>query len=53
MVLLSDIDVALVREVDGNGATLVAEVDLTDDAGGPRCARVRPPVVRWSATPFG
>jgi len=27
---------------------LRAEIDLTDERGGPRCARVRPPAVRWS-----
>lgn len=27
---------------------LAAEIDLTDERGGPLCARVRPPVVRWS-----
>jgi uncharacterized protein DUF5990 len=36
---------------DGSTAHLVAEVDLSDDQGGPRCARVRPPAVRWSSGP--
>lgn len=27
---------------------LVASVHLTDDRGMPRCARVRPPAIRWS-----
>lgn len=27
---------------------VVADVELTDDSGGPRCARLRPPAVRWS-----
>jgi len=30
------------------GRGLVAEIDLTDQCGGPLCARVRPPGVRWS-----
>jgi hypothetical protein len=28
---------------------LVARVDLTDARGGPRCARVDPPAIEWSA----
>ena len=27
---------------------LAATVDLTDDRGGPRCARVDPPAIAWS-----
>jgi len=30
---------------------LEAVVDLTDDRGGPRCARVDPPAVVWSVPP--
>jgi hypothetical protein len=33
------------------GGRLVAEVGLTDDSGGPRCARVDPPAVTWSVEP--
>ena len=29
----------------GPGATVVATVDLTDERGGPRCARLRPPAL--------
>lgn len=29
---------------------LVARVDLTGDDGGPRCARVDPPAITWSAS---
>ena len=29
-------------------ARLVADVELSDEHGCPRCARVRPPAVRWS-----
>jgi hypothetical protein len=29
--------------------TLLAQLRLTDDRGGPLCAAVRPPGVRWSA----
>ena len=30
---------------------LAATVDLTDDRGGPRCARVDPPALMWSVPP--
>ena len=30
---------------------LAAMVDLTDDRGGPRCARVDPPAIAWSVPP--
>jgi Family of unknown function (DUF5990) len=30
------------------GGDLVAELELTDARGGPVCARVRPPAIRWS-----
>lgn len=33
---------------DGDGATLIADVELTDERGGPRCAQVHPPAIRWS-----
>lgn len=33
----------------GSGA-VVAEVDLTDDCGGPRCARLGPPALRLRAS---
>lgn len=35
---------------DETTARVVADVDLSDEQGGPRCARVRPPAVRWSAS---
>ncbi|CAN5558621.1 hypothetical protein BH10ACT3_BH10ACT3_00950 [soil metagenome] len=40
------------RAVDGaaNGVALMAQVDLTDERGGPRCARVDPPAIEWSAS---
>ena len=34
---------------DESTAGVVADVELSDEHGGPRCARVRPPAVRWSA----
>jgi Family of unknown function (DUF5990) len=44
--MLHRIEPALVAAA-GEG-TLVASVSLTDEKGGPRCARVDPPAVRWS-----
>jgi hypothetical protein len=44
---LFELDPALVAEAMATGH-LVAEVDLTDDEGYPRCATVRPPYVTWS-----
>jgi hypothetical protein len=35
---------AVAARVDG---VLVASLSLTDERGGPRCARVKPPVIRW------
>jgi len=46
--MLSEVDPALVEEAVRDGRTLVADVVLTDEKGGPRCARVDPPAVRWS-----
>jgi hypothetical protein len=38
----------LVRAAESAGRDLVARVDLTDACGGPRCARVDPPAIRWA-----
>jgi hypothetical protein len=35
---------AVAARVDG---VLVASLSLTDERGGPRCARVKPPVISW------
>jgi hypothetical protein len=32
----------------GEASTQTATVNLTDERGGPRCARLRPPALRWS-----
>ena len=48
--MLNRIDQTIVRaalETD----QLSARVDLTGDDGGPRCARVDPPAIEWSALP--
>ncbi len=39
---------ALVAAGDASPAEVTARVDLTDDDGMPRCARLRPPAVTWS-----
>ncbi len=45
--MLDRIDPELIALADHAGR-LTATVDLTDDNGGPRCARVDPPAVTWS-----
>jgi Family of unknown function (DUF5990) len=45
--ILDDVEPALLRAAVDDRRPLVATVDLTDDRGGPRCARVRPPAVSW------
>lgn len=45
--MLDRVDPALVAEADRSGVPLVADVSLTDERGGPRCARVDPPAVAW------
>lgn len=45
--MIAEIDSELLaRGADGPGLT--ARVDLTDDFGCPRCARVRPPNIAWA-----
>ncbi len=46
---LSELDHALIERADRPGASLRCVVNLTDDKGGPRCARVRPPDIAWHA----
>lgn len=46
---LADVDPVVLDAVLGQDATLEATLDLTDECGGPRCATVRPPTVRWAA----
>ena len=48
----TDIDEA-VLEAAVAGAELVGGVVLSDGCGQPRCARVRPPAVTWSASSVG
>jgi hypothetical protein len=46
--MLDRVDPVLVLGAEESGRPLVADVHLTDDAGGPRCARVDPPHVTWT-----
>ena len=47
--MLDGIPTDLVRGAAGDGALrLIADVDLTDECGGPRCARVERPHLTWS-----
>lgn len=45
--MLNRVDPDLVAEADRSGVPLVADVSMTDERGGPRCARVQPPAVAW------
>jgi hypothetical protein len=46
--MLDGVPADVLAAADRQG-TLVARLGLTDASGGPLCAAVRPPVVRWSA----
>jgi hypothetical protein len=45
--MLGRVDPQLVQAAEETGRPLVARVDLTDDLGCPRCARVDPPALTW------
>jgi hypothetical protein len=46
--MLDRIEPAVVEAALEGGRTLVATVSLTDEKGGPRCARYDPPAIAWS-----
>jgi hypothetical protein len=46
--LFGDIPGPLLRAAFEERGVLVGRLGLTDEHGGPRCARVRPPVITWS-----
>jgi hypothetical protein len=46
--MLDRIDPAVVASAVESGGTLVATVSLTDEKGGPRCARYDPPAIAWT-----
>ncbi|MBM7439257.1 DUF5990 family protein [Streptomyces sp. HB132] len=50
--MVSDIGAEVLEAAAATGH-LTARLRLTDDAGQPRCARVRPPDIVWSATDGG
>lgn len=52
-IMLMAIDEALVHEAVSTGTILEGRLPLTDAKGGPLCAAVRPPVIRWSRIPAG
>jgi hypothetical protein len=45
---LADVDPKLIDDADRPGRRLVGRLSLTDRAGGPVCATVRPSLIRWS-----
>jgi hypothetical protein len=45
--MLDRIDPRLVHEALRGAWGLIAAIDLTDERGGPRCARVDPPALQW------
>jgi hypothetical protein len=47
--MVGDVDPDLLRTAAASDGTLIASLSLTDEQGGPRCARVRPPAVSWRA----
>ena len=47
--MVADIEPVLLEASAKADGTLIATIGLTDDRGGPRCARVRPPGVAWRA----
>jgi hypothetical protein len=47
--LFGDVPTDLLRAAHEHDVVLVARLGLTDDRGGPRAARVRPPDVVWAA----
>ena len=46
--LFGDIPTGMLRAAHDGGGVLVARLGLTDEHGGPLCARVRPPEVTWT-----
>ena len=45
--MMEDIEPELLAAAALHDGTLVAAISLTDERGGPRCARVKPPVITW------
>lgn len=51
--MLADVSADLIRQAETDDARLLATVRLTDERGGPRCARVGPSAVTWTCQPAG
>ena len=49
----ADVGPDAMRSALKNGDTLVGRLGLTDRCGDPRCARVRPPDIVWTAVSLG
>ena len=45
--MVGDIEPAMLAAATRDDAVVIASLSLTDERGGPRCARVRPPAVSW------
>ncbi len=45
--MIGDIEPEMLAAATRDDGVLVASLSLTDERGGPRCARVKPPVVSW------
>ncbi len=45
--MVADINPELLAVAAASDSVLTASLALTDERGGPRCARVKPPVIRW------
>ena len=45
--MVGDIDPEMLVAAIRDDGALVASLSLTDQCGGPRCARVRPPAINW------
>ena len=45
---LFEMEPALYEEAMGEGRRLTGTLGLTDEHGWPRCATVRPPIIRWT-----
>ena len=47
--MIGDIDPVMLAAAAADDGILVASLSLTDERGGPRCARVKPPAIRLAA----
>jgi hypothetical protein len=45
--MIGDIDPEMLAAAARDDGVLVASLSLTDERGGPRCARVKPPLICW------